>query len=297
MKSLVTGGKGFIGSVLVHKLIHEYNDDVIVIDNNSSNSSNNSVIKGAMYHDLDLKDFDKILPLFKGVDRVFHLAADVSIDFCNRNPRVTGINNSNITLNTLECCKLNDIKKYVFSSTAAVYKQKNIKTSYKESDKTDTLNLYSASKLFGENLCKIYYNLYGLETVSLRYFNVFGSSMKKSPYSSVVINFLDCKKHNKPLIIKGKGKQTRDFVFVEDVADANILASTLNLKKYGEVYNVGSGKSISILNLAKIISQKYIFLNERKGDIKNSCADISKLKKHFKWSPSTKIENWLKSFK
>ena len=297
MKSLVTGGRGFIGSALVHKLTHEYNDDVIVIDNNSSNSSNNSVIKGVKYYDFDLKDFDKILPLFKGIDRVFHLAADVSIDFCNRNPRVAGINNSNITLNTLECCKLNGIKRYVFSSTAAVYKQKNKKTKYKESDKTDVLNLYSASKLFGENLCKIYQSLYDLETVSLRYFNVFGSSMKKSPYSSVVINFLDCKKQNKPLIIKGRGDQTRDFVFVEDVAEANILASTLNLKKYGDIYNVGSGRNISILSLAKRISPKYIFLNERRGDIKNSCADISKLKKHFKWSPSVKIENWLKSFK
>jgi nucleoside-diphosphate-sugar epimerase len=291
MKSLVTGGRGFIGSVLVEKLLKECKDEVIVIDNNSSNNKNNFNIKGAKYYNLDLNDFDKILPLFKNIDRVFHLAADVSIDFCNKNPRTSGINNSNITLNTLECCRLNKVKRYIYSSTSAVYKQK--KEKLKEMDHFQPLNLYSASKLFGENLCKIYNDLYGVETICLRYFNVFGPSMKKSPYSSVLVNFLNNRSENKPLIVHGNGKQTRDFVFVEDIAKANIIASTLKLKKYGKIYNVGSGKSLSIIDLAKKISNNITFVKHRNGDIKNSCSNIKKLKKDFNWKPKVKIEKWL----
>lgn len=294
MKSLVTGGKGFIGSNLVKKLIKEHKNEVIVIDNNSSNSENNNTISGAKYYDLDLKDFDKILPLFKGVNRVFHMAADVSIDFCNKNPRISGINNSNITLNTLECCRLHNIKKYVFSSTSAVYKSAKTKLFYKENDETNPLNLYSASKLFGEQLCNIYYKLYGIETVSLRYFNVFGPNLKLSPYSSVIVKFLNSKEQNKPLSIYGDGKQTRDFVFVDDVVNANILASEISLKEYGSIYNIGSGNSITIKQLAKNISKKYVYLPLRLGDIKNSCANIKKAKKELKWTPKIKIENWIK---
>ncbi len=293
MKSLVTGGCGFIGSRLVERLIKN-KDDVIVIDNNSSNNDNNFIVDGAKYYNIDLNDFEKILPLFKGVDRVFHLAADVSIDFCNKNPRTSGINNSNITLNTLECCRLHNVKKYVFSSTSAVYLNKQEKTAYKETDETEPLNLYSASKLFGENLCKIYYNLYGVETVILRYFNVFGPSMNISPYSSVIVNFLNAKKYKKPLSIHGTGEQTRDFVFIDDVVSANILASQTQLKKYGSIFNVGTGKSLTINKLSKIISKERVFLNPRKADIKHSLSSIKKIKKELNWKPTITIEIWLK---
>ena len=293
MKSLVTGGCGFIGSRLVEKLIKN-KDGVIVIDNNSSNSDNNFIVDGAKYYNTDLNDFEKILPLFKGVDRVFHLAADVSIDFCNKNPRTSGINNSNITLNTLECCRLHNVKKYVFSSTSAVYLNKQEKTAYKETDETEPLNLYSASKLFGENLCKIYYNLYEVETVILRYFNVFGPSMNISPYSSVIVNFLNSKKYKKPLSIHGTGEQTRDFVFIDDVVSANILASQTQLKKYGSIFNVGTGKSLTINKLSKIISKERVFLNPRKADIKHSLSSIKKIKKELNWKPTITIESWLK---
>ena len=294
MKSLVTGGNGFIGSFLVDKLINIHKNEVIVIDNKSSNNENNNFVKGAKYYDLDLKDFDKILPIFKGVDRVFHMASDVSIDFCNKNPRLAGINNSNITLNTLECCRLNKIKKYVFSSTSAVYKSKDQNITYNEIDETHPLNLYSASKLFGENLCKIYHDLYGLETTILRYFNVYGPNMKFSPYSSVIVKFLNSKQQNKPLSIHGDGKQTRDFVYVEDVINANILASETNLNEYGKIYNIGSGNSITIKELSKLISKKHVFLSERKGDIKYSCADIKRAKKELKWTPNTNLKKWFK---
>lgn len=294
MKSLVTGGKGFIGSNLVKKLI-ENGDTVIVIDNNSSNNKNNYLVEGAVYYDYDLNDFDKIVRLFDTVDRCFHLAADISIDYCNKFPRESGLNNANITLNVLEACRLMGVKKFIFSSTSAVYKQEDNKTIYKENDETNPLNLYSASKLYGENLCKIYHNLYGLETVSLRYFNVYGENNSISPYSSVLVNFLNNKNQNKPLLIYGDGTQTRDFVNVNDVVDINIKASLNNLETYGNVYNIGTGQPISILDLSSLISKNIEFREQKKGELKHSCADISKTIATFNWKPSVKIENWLNS--
>jgi nucleoside-diphosphate-sugar epimerase len=294
MKSLVTGGKGFIGSKLVEKLLKEENS-VIVIDNNTSNNNNNFIVGNASYYDLDLKNFDDILPLFEGVDRCFHLAADISIDYCNKSPRESGLNNSNITLNTLEACRLNNVKKFIFSSTSAVYENNFNKIFYSEEDKTNPLNLYSASKLYGENLCKIYYNLYGIETISLRYFNVYGDNNSISPYSSVLVNFLNNKKEKKPLLIYGDGLQTRDFVNVDDVVDINIKASTSCLDEYGETFNVGTGKSISIKTLASLISDDIKFTEQKKAELKNSCANIDKTKNYFDWTAKICIQEWLKN--
>jgi len=290
MNSLITGGKGFIGSRLVSKLVKQNEGKVIVIDNNSSNNENNFLVAGAEYHHLDLNNFDSILPIFKGVSRVFHMAADVSIDYCNQNPRVSGVNNTNITLNTLEACRVHKVRRFIFSSTSAVYKGKTDQTPNSEDDPVNPLNLYSASKLFGENLCKIYHELYGLETISLRYFNVFGPNMKLSPYSSVLVKFLNSKKHNKPLPIHGDGRQSRDFIYIDDVVDANIAASKIVLDKYGCIYNIGTGKSLTIKKLASLISKKYLFLKKRQGDINYSCACIKKAKKELKWKPKTNIK-------
>jgi UDP-glucose 4-epimerase len=295
MKSIVTGGRGFIGSELVKRLLMEHNDDVIVIDNSSSNSKNNFEIEGAQYIDDDLKDFDKMLPVFKNADRVFHLAADVSIDYCNKYPRQSGINNSNTTLNLLECCKINNIKKFIFSSTSAVYKEKETIKKYKESDEVYPQNTYSASKLFGENLCKIYYELYGINTICLRYFNVYGSNLSISPYSSVIVKLLEAKKNNATFSINGDGSQERDFVHVEDICNANIMASIIDLSSYGEIFNVGCGESTSIKQIVEASSINSVNLPTRMGDIKYSCADVSKLENTFKWKPENKIKNWLKN--
>jgi nucleoside-diphosphate-sugar epimerase len=294
MKSLVTGGKGFIGSNLVKKLV-ELGDTVIVIDNNSSNNKNNFIVDGALYYDYDLNYFDKILGLFGAVDRCFHLAADISIDYCNKFPRESGLNNTNITLNVLEACRRMKVKKFIFSSTSAVYKQSENKFIYKETDEVNPLNLYSSSKLYGENLCKIYYNLYGIETIALRYFNVYGENNSISPYSSVLVNFLNNKAQDKPLIIYGDGNQTRDFINVKDVVDINIKSSETDLKIYGDVYNVGTGESISIITLSYLISDNIQLAQPKIGELKHSSADIKKTISTFNWKSTIKLEKWLKT--
>jgi len=290
MKSIVTGGKGFIGSVLAKKLIDQ-GDEVIVIDKAQTYNK----IQNVKYFDIDLNNFEEILPIFDSVDRVFHLAADVSIEYCKNNPRLSGINNSNTTLNVLECCRIKNIKRLVFSSTSAVYKEKNSDEKYKETDETNPLNLYSASKLFGEYLCKIYWELYKIETVVLRYFNVYGSTMSNSPYAAVMVKFLNNYKQNIPIKIYGDGLQTRDFVYVEDVADINILASLKELPSYGNIYNVGTSKSISINYLASLISNKIEYSSLKIGELKYSCCDNIKTLNTFDWSPKEKVENWLKT--
>ena len=293
MKSIVTGGKGFIGSNLVKKLV-ELGDTVIVIDNNSSNNKNNHIVEGAIYYDYDLNDFDKIWGIFGAVDRCFHLAADISIDYCNNFPRESGLNNTNITLNVLEACRKMKVKKFVFSSTSAVYKQVRNKNIYNENDEVNPLNLYSASKLYGENLCKIYYNFYGIETISLRYFNVYGENNSISPYSSVLVNFLNNKKQNKSLLICGDGYQTRDFVNVNDIVDINIKASTTTLNSYGDYYNVGTGKATSINELASFISDKIEYTKGKIGELKHSCADITKTYYAFDgWTAQRKLKDFL----
>lgn len=293
MKSLVTGGKGFIGSNLVKKLI-ELGDIVIVIDNNSSNNKNNFIVSGANYYDYNLNDFDKILNLFGGVDRCFHLAADISIDYCNKFPRESGLNNTNITLNVLEACRKMNVKKFIFSSTSAVYKQLENKYTYSEKDEVNPLNIYSASKLYGEHLCKIYYNLYGIETICLRYFNVYGENNSLSPYSSVLVNFLNNNNQDKPLMIYGDGTQTRDFINVNDIVDINIKASVTNLDSYGDYYNVGTGNAISINTLASYISDKINYTEGKRGELKHSCADVTKTCYTFGWKANGNLKKFLK---
>lgn len=282
--SFITGGAGFIGSRLAEKLT-EKGHQVIVYDNLSSGDLKNlseikskiKIVKG------DISDFKKLKQAMRGADYVYHHAALVSVAQSMQEPVETHKINIEGTANVLEAARLNGVKRVLLASSSAVYGNgKDIP--YKEASPTDCRSPYAASKLIGEELLKCYFKAYGLETVCVRYFNVFGPKQNpNSPYAAVIAKFMDLAKRGDAFFIDWDGKQSRDFVFIDDVADATILA--MEKGKAGEVYNVASGKTYSLRDLAREIEtvagkkMKRVFKPKRAGDIKKSAADIAKITK------------------
>ncbi len=282
--SFITGGAGFIGSRLAEKLT-EKGHKVIVYDNFSSGDIKNlsaiknkiKIVKG------DITDFKKLKQAMKGADYVYHHAALVSVAQSMQEPAQTHKINIEGANNVLEAARLNGVKRVLLASSSAVYGNgKDIP--YKETSGTDCRSPYAASKLIGEELLKCYFKAYGLESVCVRYFNVFGPKQNpNSPYAAVIAKFMDLAKNGDAFFIDWDGRQSRDFVFIDDVADATILA--MKKGKAGEVYNVASGRTYTLLNLAKEIENisgkkmKRVFKPKRAGDVKKSAADITKIKK------------------
>jgi UDP-glucose 4-epimerase len=288
MKILVTGGAGFIGSNLVDKLIDE-GHKVFVIDNLLSGKKEN-INRKAIFYKADICHLDKISPLFKGVDYVFHLAANPKVVFSVENPIESNQINVDGTLNVLYASYKNKVKRLIFASSAAVYG--NIKKlPLKENMTPKPISPYGLHKLIGEYYCKLFSNLYNLETVCLRYFNVYGPRMDPNgPYALVIGKFLKLRKENRPLTIYGDGKQTRDFVYVDDVIKANILAMKSKKVGSGEVINICSGRNYSINYIAKLIGGKKIYLPARKGEMKHTLGDNSLAKKLLGWKPEISLE-------
>jgi len=288
MKILVTGGAGFIGSNLVDRLIDE-GYKVFVIDNLSSGKKEN-LNKKAIFYKADICNLNKIFPLFKGIDYVFHLAANPRVLFSVENPIESHKVNVDGTLNVLYASYKNKVKRLIFASSSAVYG--NIKKlPLREDMKPNPISPYGLHKLIGEYYCKLFSDLYNLETVCLRYFNVYGPKMDpEGPYALVIGKFLKLKKENKPLTIYGNGKQTRDFVYVNDVVEANILAMKSKKVGKGEVINICSGKNYSINYIAKLIGGEKIYLPARKGEMKHTLGDNSLAKKLLGWNPKVNLE-------
>tara|TARA_B100000212_G_scaffold304534_1_gene251967 strand:+ start:2473 stop:3381 length:909 start_codon:yes stop_codon:yes gene_type:complete len=295
-KCLVTGGAGFIGSHIVEKLLDE-NHEVIVLDNEYSNNEKfywnpkSENIKG------DITDYSLIKKLTKNVDIIFHCAAESRIISSIENPlKATEINVIG-TSTILQCAREANVKRVIYSSTSSGYGRNNTPNSELQVD--DCLNPYSLTKIMGEKFCKMYTDLYDLPTISLRYFNVFGErSPSIGQYALVIAIFVEQYLKDEPLTIVGDGEQRRDFIYVKDVVEANYLAAFSEIAKedFGEVYNVGFGRNISINHIANLISKKQINLPPRLGEVRENLADISKIKKVFGWSPNVSLEDWLKDF-
>ena len=291
LKTLVTGGCGFIGSNLVDLLV-ENGHEVIVIDNLSSKGDPH-FNRNVTYFIEDLTEFDKVQHLFEGVDCVYHMASEVSIQYCVEYPNESMRNNIISTTNALEASRSHGVKRFVFSSTSAVYGNSLFLPSI-ETNATECFNTYSISKYTGEQLCKMYYELYGMETITFRYFNVYGNRQpSQGQYAPVMGIFRRQKEEGKPLTIVGEGFQTRDFVNVVDVVRANLQAATVSLNKYGEVYNVETGESIAIEHIARMISDYQTHLPPRVGEVLHSRADIAKIKNEFGWEPTIRLGDWL----
>ena len=297
LTNLVTGGCGFIGSNLVDTLIH-LGHKVRVIDNESA-TSNETFYKNpkAKYFKVSINDYSKILPIFKGVDFVFHLASESRIGTSLEDPALSCLTNVVGTCNVLQASMVSKVRKLVYSSTSACYGLKN-KCPMKETMPNDNLNPYSLTKLAGEELVQLYYKIWGLPTVALRYFNVYGGRMPTTGiYAPVLGIFLRQKKAGEPITVVGDGSQRRDFVYVGDVVNANISAAARSDKKiFGQTFNIGTGKNISILEIAKLIEEdpsKIKFLPPRIGEAQNTRADISKAKKYLHYSPSLQVADWI----
>jgi UDP-glucose 4-epimerase len=286
MKIIVTGGCGFIGSHLVDKLI-KLDYEVIVIDILKKN-----INPKAKYIIADINNIKETESSYKNVDCVFHLAAEVQIQSSLEDPLKTFKTNLMGIQAVLTNMKKHKVPKIIFSSSSAVYNEST--NPIKETDLLNPLNPYALSKKMGEELCLMYQQLYNIEAVILRYFNVYGPRQNdKSSYSGVISLFLKQLKNNDWLFITGDGKQKRDFVYVDDVVDANIAAMHYKNRENQQIFNIATGESISILDLAKNFSNNITFVKERKGEIKNSYADISLAKNLLEWEPKTrKIKQW-----
>ena len=294
MKYLVTGGAGFIGSNLVDKLIEE-GDDVICIDDESAECHEqfywNSKAENYKY---DICDYDLIAPLFKDVDCVFHVASDARIQPAILNPKKSIQSNAVGTANVLELCRVNNVSRFIYSSTSSAYGKKALIPN-QEVQPSDPLTPYSTAKVFGENLARVYYNLYGLKTISLRYFNVYGNRQPlKGQYAPVIGLFLKQKLEGKPLTIVGDGSQRRDFTHISDVVHANLLASEVTTG-FGEVYNIGYGTNYSILEIANMISNDIKFIPPRIGEVQETLASNSKFEQLTGWVPQTSLRDWIKN--
>ena len=294
MKSLVTGGAGFIGSNLVDRLI-EIGHEVIVIDNEYSDVHDQFYWNDeAQNYKYDIRDYEKTRPLYDGVDYVFHIAAEARIQPAIQNPIEAVSINSVGTCTVLQCAREAGVKRVMYSSTSSGYGMND--SPNVETQPDDCLNPYSVSKVNGEKLCKMYTSLYGLPTICFRYFNVYGERQPlRGQYAPVIGIFLRQRASGEPLTIVGDGNQRRDFTHVSDVVKANVMSAISNpdLEAFGQVYNVGTGTNHSINQIAGMISDNVINLPPRSGESRITLANNKKINKTFGWNPSVRLEEWI----
>jgi nucleoside-diphosphate-sugar epimerase len=300
---LVTGGAGFIGSNIVEELLRR-NEQVRVLDNFSSGKRENllpfrdnpnlEILEG------DLRSFHIVRDAVKGVDFVLHQGALPSVPRSIKDPITTNDVNINGTLNVLEASKEFGVKRVVFASSSSVYG--NNETLPKvETMPVMPLSPYAVSKYAGERYCQVFYQIYGLETVCLRYFNVFGPRQDpSSQYSAVIPKFIKMMKEGKRPVIYGDGLQSRDFTYVRNNVEANILACT-SAGIAGEVFNIACGERYTLLDLVSGINEMLgtgispLFENERSGDVRHSLADIKKAGDQINFQVMTSFRDGLKT--
>lgn len=297
---VITGGAGFIGSNLARELASS--NHVIVVDDLSTGDIDNiqDLIdsKDIEFIQGSITDLDLVQKTFEDVDYVFHEAAIASVPRSIKDPVMSNYANVNGTLNVLVAARDNNVKKIVYASSSSVYGDTPTLPK-KEDMKTCPLSPYAVGKLTGEYYCQVFNKIYSLPTVSLRYFNVYGPRQDPlSEYAAVIPKFITCMLNEESPIVFGDGEQTRDFTFIEDVVQANILAAESDATG---VFNIACGKRISINDLVhsiRVIAEKDIepvYNDPRPGDIVHSLADISKAKEQFHFDPKFTMDNGLEA--
>jgi UDP-glucose 4-epimerase len=293
-KIIVTGGAGFIGSHIVDALVAG-GYEVHIIDNMSAGKVEN-VNSKATLHIVDIRDKEKLLPVFKNVKYVFHEAAMPQVQYSIENPVETNEVNVIGTLNVLEASRINKIQRVIFASSSSIYgDQENLPIT--EKMEIRPLSPYGAQKYISEMYMKLYAEIYGVETVSLRYFNVYGVRQSATgAYASVIPKFIEFRQKGEKLTITGDGEQTRDFVNIKDVVSANLLAMTEMKVGRGEVLNIGAGEQYSVNNIAKLIGGEIAYIPPR-IEPKNTQASIVTAKEFLNWEPRVAIEDGLLELK
>jgi nucleoside-diphosphate-sugar epimerase len=303
-KVLLTGGAGFIGSHIAERLLAG-GHSVVVLDNlyagkmqnlkRYSDDPNFRFVKG------DIRDKKTVDAAMAGIDAVIHQAAITSVPLSIKNPKFVYSVNVAATMSLLESCVKNEVARFVFASSSSVYGAAK-KMPVSENAPTRPLSPYGESKLHVEKYCQKFWNEHGLDTVCLRYFNVYGPRQTAGQYAGVISRFFDRLKNKLPPIIYGDGKQTRDFVYVDDVVEATILALDCE-KAAGKIVNIGTGKATSLnqfsrtfMKLMRCSNIKPKYVAPRAGDIRHSLADITKAKEILGYRPKVSLEQGLKRF-
>jgi UDP-glucose 4-epimerase len=300
MKTLVTGCAGFIGSHLVDKLL-ERGYEVIGMDcftdyyhreikeKNIENALKNNNFKLINENIMNMDNFPE-------VDYVFHLAAQAGVRASwGKSFEIYTKNNIEATQKLLELCKDRKIKKFVYASSSSVYGDTELPM--REDSLLKPVSPYGVTKLAGENLCYLYWKNYNVPTVSLRYFTVYGPRQRPD---MAIHKFVNAILNDEEITVFGDGTQTRDFTFIDDVVEANILAA--NSEIGGEVFNIGGGSRISVIDLIKLLEEitgkkaRLNYIEKQKGDVRDTLADTSKLSNELNWKPNVKIEEGLKKF-
>jgi nucleoside-diphosphate-sugar epimerase len=288
-KTLVTGGAGFIGSHLTDKLI-ALGYEVIVVDNLML-GRREFVNPDAQFHQVDIREYAILRELCKGVDVVFHAAADPRLPISVENPLTTHDINVTGTLNVLLAAYEAGVKKVIFSSSCAVYGDQAIP--FSENLPAQPLNPYGLHKFIGEEYCRLFSKMYNLTTVSLRYFNVFGPrKLDSGSYPMVIPIFLGQHKRGEKLTVVGSGEATRDYVYVSDVVEANIKAWQSDISD-GRPINIGSGREVSVNQIAELIGGEIMHLPPRLGEMERVCADNTLARTLLNWQPTISLEQGL----
>ncbi|MDD5310541.1 MAG: SDR family oxidoreductase [Candidatus Omnitrophica bacterium] len=288
---LVTGGAGFIGSNIVDELVRRREDVKVLDDFSSGKKENLGKVSGKIeLVEGDIRDTALLKKALKGCDYVIHQAALRSVPKSLQNPQLYDDVNVKGTLNVLFASRENKVKRVVFASSSSVYGDA-LKLPQSEDQIPQPISPYAATKLAGEHYCRVFAKSYGLETVALRYFNVFGPRQSlESEYAVVIPKFIVCILKGEQPPVDGDGKQSRDFTYVDNVVEANLTAA-IREGASGEVFNVACGKAYNLLELVKFLNEiigkdiKPKFMPPRPGDVKHTLADVAKMKKLLKFDP------------
>ncbi|MCI0679729.1 NAD-dependent epimerase/dehydratase family protein [bacterium] len=298
-KMVVTGGAGFIGSHIVDELFKRRFDvhvaDVHVVDNLAAGKKEN-VNPRAVFHEADVRDYDALLDIFDGADVVFHQAALPRVEYSIKHPVETNEVNIGGTLNVLHAAKEAGVRRVVYAGSSSAYGDQEI-LPLVETMPTNPLSPYGLQKHVGELYARVWSAMHGLETVSLRYFNVYGPGMDPNgAYALVIAKFLKQRADRRPITITGDGEQTRDFTHIKDVVDANLRAAFSDRVGRGEIINIGAGRGVSVGRIAELIGGPVEYIPARL-EPKHTAADNSLARKLLGWEPTITIEEGIEELK